>query len=51
MILMFLLSLGTTLGWGLLGTWAQTLDISLSEPLREVWSAEAEDNSRDSFRR
>lgn len=51
MTLMFLLSLGTMLGWGLLGAWAQTLDTSLSEPLREVWSTEAEDNSRDSFRR
>lgn len=50
-----MLLLGTLLGWGLLGTWAQAPGPSFSEPLStplppEVWRAEAED-SGDPIRR
>ncbi|XP_045424991.1 multimerin-2 isoform X1 [Lemur catta] len=51
MILTLLLGLGGPLAWGLLGAWAQAPGTGFSDPHSSgppgVWSAEAEDTSRD----
>lgn len=55
MILTLLLSLGGTLGWGLLWAQAQAPGTRFSDPhsprLPGVWRAEVEDTDRDPFSR